>query len=98
MYERYVDDTNMVVARTEVGARYDGEQLITTVESVQEDLGIRDDKRTMTLIQSVAGYIHPSIKLTVDYPSNHTDRKVPMLDVKMWIADENGRKVILYEH
>ena len=98
LYERYVDDTNMVVARTEVGTRYDGEQLITNEESVQEDLGIRDDKRTMTLIQSIAEYIHPSIKLTVDYPSNHLDNKVPMLDVKMWIADENGRKVVLYEH
>ena len=63
-----------------------------------EDEGVADDERTMKVIQSVASYIHPSIKLTNDYPSIHEDGKVPMLDVKMWIETVEGRRVVLYEH
>ena len=46
----------------------------------------------------MAAHIHPSIRLTIDSPSKHADGKVPMLDVKMWIAEVNGEKKIMYEH
>ncbi len=35
--------------------------------------------------------IHESIKLEADCPSNHSDGKVPILDLKVWI---NGNKVM----
>ena len=98
LHERYVDDTNTIAKKSEVGARYDGERIIITDTSIDEDQGIPDDKRTMTLLQSVAAHIHPSIRITIDYPSNYMDGKIPMLDVKMWIADVDGRKMVLYEH
>ncbi len=98
LHERYVDDTNVVTRKTPVGARYDGEQVTVTEASVAEDGGIADDKRTMALLQSVGSHIHPSIKSTIDYPSKYDDGKVPMLDLKMWIGEVEGRKLILYEH
>ena len=52
----------------------------------------------MLVLQAIVSHIHPSIRLTIDYPSNHEDGKVPMLDIKMWIAMINGRRWILYEH
>ena len=39
--------------------------------------------------------IHDSIQLEVDFPSNHTDGKVPIIDVKVWVDD--GRK-LMYEY
>ena len=36
----------------------------------------------MEVIQKVANYINPMIKLTVDTPCNHDDGKLPVLDVK----------------
>ena len=52
----------------------------------------------MILIQSVAAHIHPSIRLTIDYPSNYPDGKIPMLDVKMWIEEGESGQKIMYEH
>ena len=98
LHERYVDDSNVVTMETEVGARYDGERLVVTEDTIREDEGVPVDKRTMLIMQEIASHIHPSIRVTIDYPSNHVDGKVPMLDVKMWIAIIEGRRLILYEH
>ena len=98
MHQRYVDDTNIAAKETEVGARYDGEKLIMDATTIQEDAGIPADERTMRILQQVAGHIHPSIRLTIDYPSRHANGKVPMLDIQMWIAEINGVKKIMYEH
>ena len=98
LHERYVDDTNLVGRQTAVGARYDGEQILITNESVIEDEELQDDERTMKLLQSIANTIHPSIRMTIDYPSRYTDGKVPMLNVRMWIEEVEGRRLILYEH
>ena len=98
LHERYVDDTNLAGKQTEIGARYDGEGIVITRESMNEDEGMPNDERTMRLLQSVANSIHQSIRMTIDYPSRYTEGKVPMLNVKMWMKDVNGRRLILYEH
>ena len=83
LHERYIDDTSLVGTQTEIGARYDGQQLNITEESVNEDEGTAYDARTMKLLQTIANTVHHSIRMTIDYPSKHADAKVPMLDVKM---------------
>ena len=98
LHKRYVDDSNVAMMETEVGARYDGERLFITEDSIREDEGVPADKRTMQLLQRIASHIHPSIRSTIDYPSNNADGKVPMLDVKMWITVINERRRIMYEH
>ena len=57
LYERYLDDTNTVAGKTQLGARYDGERIIITDTLIAEDHGIPDDRRTMILLQSVAAHI-----------------------------------------
>ena len=98
LHERYVDDTNLVSRQTAVGARYDGERILITNESITEDEELENDERTMKLLQSIANSIHPSIRMTIDYPSKYRDGKVPMLNVRMWIEEVEGRRLILYEH
>ena len=98
LHERYVDDTNLVGKQTEPGARYNGERLTITEESKNEDEGIAPDERTMKLLQTIANTVHNSIQMTIDYPSKYADGKVPMLDVKMWIEETEGRRMIQYEH
>ena len=36
--------------------------------------------------------------MTIDYPNNHANGQVPMLDVSMWIEEIAGRRYIVYEH
>ena len=50
MHERYVDDSNVVARQMEVGARYDGERIVITEESILEDRDVPDDERTMKLL------------------------------------------------
>ena len=83
LHERYVDDTNLVPRKTPIGARYDGERISITPESIEEDRGMADDRRTMELLQSIGSYIHPSIRSTIDYPSKYDDNKVPVLSPNM---------------
>ena len=98
LHERYIDDTNMVTKRTAKGARYNGINIVVTEETQHEDEGLPDDERTMKLLQSVANSVHPSIRMTIDYPSRYEEGKVPMLDVKMWITGEGEERRIQYEH
>ena len=98
MHQRYVDDTNVAAKQSEIGARYDGEKVVINDASIAEDAGVPPDERTMRLLQQVASSIHPSIRLTIDYPSKNPDGKVAMLDLKMWITEIDGVKRLVHEH
>ena len=52
----------------------------------------------MKFLKSVANSIHPSIRMTTDYTSRYKEGKCPMLDIRMWIEEIEGRYYILYEH
>ena len=40
---------------------------------------------TLKSIQEIANKIHKSIQVTIDYPSNHENRRMPVLDLEQWI-------------
>ena len=46
-------------------------------------------------VQPVGDDIHPSIQLEYECPSMHEDKKLPVLDLKMWILTLDGDKVRL---
>ena len=52
----------------------------------------------MELIRCIGDSIHPSIQLEIDCPSRHIDKKMPILDIKVWTEEVNGRNLIMYEH
>ena len=54
------------------------DELIESVRSVPED------DRTMRELEKIGSSIHPSIKTTSDFPSNNADRKMPLLNLKIW--------------
>ena len=55
----------------------------------------------MDVIKAIGDSIHESIKLECDVPSNYEDGKVPILDLKVWIAEvetEGGiKRKIMHE-
>ena len=97
MYKRYVDDINMVISATQPGMRYKNKKLYLSRNAICEDQGIGADKRTMLLIQDIGNDIHPSIQLEVDFPSNHEDGKMPILDLKVWIEKHEAHAMIMHE-
>ena len=102
LYERYVDDINKYVKETAVGARYIEGQLICTEESRREDENKPADLRTFQVIKQIGDSIHTSIEVEIDVPSNYTDKKLHILDLKVWLArirTEDGEELkILHQH
>ena len=48
-------------------------------------------------MKNAGNTIHESIVLETDCPSNHQDRKLPILDLKVWLQETNGRQKIMHE-
>ena len=44
----------------------------------------------MVEILKMANSLERDIQLTVDVPSDHSDKKLPVLDLKMWVEDRVG--------
>ena len=51
----------------------------------------------MLLFQKVGNSIHQSIQVEIEVPSNHADKKMPILDLKVWIEKINEVYLILHE-
>ena len=59
---------------------------------------IPGDKRMVEVVKDIGNSIHPSIQFDVDYPSNYEDGKMPLLDLKVWIQeDDDGSSRIIHE-
>ena len=88
LYLRYVDDINIVV-----------KNMTARVESDKPK-----DEANMLSVKQIANTIDPSIQVTIDYPSRHSDVKMPILDLKVWPSQEQDpetREVsvtIMHEH
>ena len=98
MYKRYVDDVNIIMVAPNAGLDYiDGRVVVN-----EERRSISEDENGMTLLKKVGDSIHKSIQLEADYPSRHEDHKLPLLDIKMWVEeqqdDENTERVVLHEY
>lgn len=101
MYKKYVDDINKVMDVTTPGLRFDGTKLISS-ETNEEDLELEGNERVMWLLRTVANSIYYSIEMKVDCPSRHKDRRMPILDLKVWIeksdqGDQQRQQVVLHE-
>ena len=89
MNERFVDDITLIPTVTEIGLKFDGTILAFSEEQKVIDSSIPSDKRTMNLIKTIADSIDENITVSYDIPSNYTDNKVPILDLKVGMT-ENG--------
>ena len=69
LYKRYVDDIVIAVKKIIEESRQDEE----------------DDESTIEKIRKIGESIHQSIKLTKETPSEHEDKKLPVLDLKTWV-------------
>ena len=102
LYERYVDDINIGMKAVEVGARYQGGEVIITEESRTEDIDVPAGLRIIRIIEAVGNSIHPSIQLEIDVPSNYEDGRLPILDLKVWVGEvatgDGVKRKIFHEH
>ena len=65
------------------------EKLEVIEELVEVDLERERDDVTMTLFGVIANSIDEFLEVEVDFPSKHEDKFMPILDMKMKMADDN---------
>ena len=95
LYERYVDDSNQVAMVPPVGWKYDRREgkLIESLEQLEDNTP--DDERMAKILLDIANNVMECIKMEADMPSKNEDRKLPILDMKVW-TNEDG--CIAYQH
>jgi hypothetical protein len=96
LYKRYVDDITIVMSSIKKGWRFNPN---TDTMEHSEDLANSDNDsdevRTFKILQSIANSISPEIQLTVDTPENHKNKRLPVLDLNIWIqTDSTGTQSI----
>ena len=88
MFTKYVDDSNLLLENLGPGARWSKKlKKITYNESDARDdqeQGREPDEVTMRAWGAMASSVVSGLVFTVDFPQNHTNRKVPMLDFMVW--------------
>ena len=97
MYIRYVDDANSAVVPLEAGTRYENGRLVHKPEHVEEDKRIEKDKFTAEILRKIANEIISMIQMEEDVCSNYPDKRLPILDLKVWIEKIEGNMNILHE-
>ena len=86
----FVDDLNGVFSSLPKGTEYIDGKLMFSEKKAEEDKDLPDDQVTMNVIKDIANNIEDMIVMTADYPSNHKVNRVPMLDVEVWINEEDN--------
>ena len=89
----YIDDVNGVFKSIKPGTEYKDGKLIFNEEKAKDDWNLPEDKVTMDIVKDIANDIDDMILMTVDIPSNYSDNKVPMLDIKVWINKDDENKI-----
>ena len=80
LYKRYVDDIKM---------------LIDKLKKATQNRDETEDKAIMDKIREIGNSIHKSIEITTDTPSEHSDKKMPVLDLKVWSETREGQDGIM---
>ena len=101
LLKKYVDDVNICIAKVEEGWSWKKEEkglpmFEWTAEMETEDrkLDVSSEELTMGKVQHLASILIEGIKFTVDLPERHNTNKVPMLDLSVWLDDQEDVKVI----
>ena len=72
LYLRYVDDEYVIC------------EIIPENDENREK---PPDERTMRKLQDIGNSIHTSIQVTIDFPSNNQNGRMPVLDTEHWLQD-----------
>ena len=95
LHQRYVDDVNAAGGKLDRKLKVVVRNGKAELEAGEEDRSLADDAFTAMVYQAIANTIRPrSIMMEVDFPSNNTSSKLPILDMQVWV--EGGQILSLF--
>ena len=79
---------------TKIGVRWHNGQLEHRKEWEKDDikLGLTDEKRTVAVVRDMMNSIFRNIQVTVEVPGDFDDNKLPVLDFKCWVQDDDKKQ------
>ena len=94
VFKVYVDDENQLWKVMEKGRRWNGSKMEWRQDWETEDTvkNEENDTRMMREVLKLANTIEKDIQLTVEVPSEKQDKKLPVLDLKMWVSEKEGKR------
>ena len=85
LYKRYKDDVNFVADAGQIGAG----------QVCQTD----SEREVMECVKFMAESIDPNLTVSTDVCGKYPDRRLPILDIKVWIGEDSGGTVrIMHTH
>ena len=93
LYTRFKDDIQIAVTSLEKGSTIIDDKIIIDEEKKITDENKSDSKITMEIIQQISNTVNPMIKLTVETLCNFEDGKMPVLDVKVNVNEEENDRI-----
>ena len=93
VYSRLKDDILIALEPLEKGTKYMEGKLINDAEKKVEDEHKSDTKMTMEVLKDVAEAVDPMLKFTIDTPCNYSEGKMPALDIKVNVNEEQHNRI-----
>ena len=95
---RYMDDVRAILAGIREGWRWTDDGLYFCKEWEAEDRLLEETptQRSARILQGIMNSILSFLKLTMEIGDDFDDKKLPTLDLKIWI--QPGGRMIIYEH
>ena len=90
MYSRYVDDMVIVMRAVSKGWSYDMRRNKLIYDSdLEKNDNMSGTERSAKLISQIANSINGNIQVTIDTPERDSEGRLPVLDLKVWIMNNN---------
>ena len=77
-------EDEFLICQTKYSIRY-VDDINLVLKAIDGDENQNKGERTITKLHQIANSIHPSIRVTVDFPSNHQNGRMLILDTEQWI-------------
>ena len=93
VYSRLKDDILVAIEALEKGTQYIEGKLVNDAEKKIEDEPKSDTKITMEVLKDVANEVDPMLQFTIDTPCNHSNGKMPALDIQVRINKQENCRI-----
>ena len=93
IYTRFKDDVTIAIEALEKGSKIEIGEIVVNQAKKEVDEKKSDEKVTMEIIQGVANSIESMTQFTIETPCNFTDRKLPVLDVKVNVNQQEKNRI-----
>ena len=87
LYKRYVDDTVVILNGINPGWYYCPKAKKMCHDMNHRNVGQEEDARTFGVLREIANSLDTDIQMTVEVPSDFADRRLPVMDLALWVND-----------